>query len=141
MTMTRDNIDKIWVTDSAVCLRTTDGREACEYFDNYPRLKCATKGQRENFELDHFGIHWAELDEDLSYEGFFIKPSHNRLYSIFMAHPELNASAIARRLGMSQSLFAQYISGTKKPSKDREAVIIREIQTVGSELLHACECV
>ena len=28
------------------------------------------------------------------------------LYDLFIAHPELNAAAIARRLGMSQSLFA-----------------------------------
>lgn len=41
------------------------------------------------------------------------KPS-NPLYDVFIDHPELNASAIARRLGISQSLFAQYISGTKK---------------------------
>jgi len=132
--MTRDNIENIWLTDSAVCLRTKDGHEACEKFDNFPRLKWATKEQRENFELDHFGIHWPELDEDLSYEGFFIKTTHNKLYSIFMSHPELNASAIARRLGMAQSLLAQYISGTKKPSKDREAVIISEIHKIGVEL-------
>lgn len=132
--MTRDNIEKIWLTESAVCLRTKDGREACEEFENLPRLKWATKEQRENFELEHFGIHWPELDEDLSFEGFFFDTSHNKLYSIFMAHPELNASAIARRLGMAQSLLAQYISGTKKPSKDREALIIGEIHKIGAEL-------
>jgi len=31
---------------------------------------------------------------------------NNPLYGMFIAHPELNASAIARRLRMSQGLFA-----------------------------------
>lgn len=60
-----------------------------------------------------------ELDEDLSFEEFFLEKKSNPLYDLFIAHPELNAAAIARRLGMSQSLFAQYVSGTKKPSKKR----------------------
>ena len=51
-----------------------------------------------------------------------------------MAHPELNASAIARRLGLSQSLFAQYISGSKKPSAARYKEIIEAIRAIGREL-------
>ena len=51
-----------------------------------------------------------------------------------MSHSELNASAIARRLGMAQSLLAQYISGSKKPSKEREDLILNEIRKVGAEL-------
>lgn len=132
--MTRDDIEKVWVTDTAVWIRTKDGREAFEEFELYPRLKWATKEQRDNYRIDHFGIHWEEVDEDLSYEGFFYEKSENRLYRIFMTHSELNASAIARRLGMAQSLLAQYISGTKKPSKDRESLILNEIRKVGAEL-------
>ena len=58
----------------------------------------------------------------------------SNLYDVFIAHPELNASAIARRLGISQSLFAQYISGTKKPSKERMEDIFETIRSVGREL-------
>lgn len=132
--MTRDDIEKVWLTESAVWIRTKDGQEACDEFELLPRLKWATNEQRENYKLNHFGIRWDELDEDLSYEGFFYEKSYSRLYRIFMGHPELNASAIARRLGMAQSLLAQYISGTKKPSKDRETLILNEIRKVGNEL-------
>lgn len=132
--MTKDDIMKIWLTDTAVWIRTKDGREACEKFNELPRLKYATKEQRENMEADFFGIHWPDVDEDLCYDGFFrVKPC-NTLYETFMVHPELNASAIARRIGMSQSLLAQYISGAKKPSKDRERSILNELRTVGAEL-------
>ena len=45
-----------------------------------------------------------------------------------------NASAIARRLGISQSLFAQYVSGSKKPSTIRYREIIETIRSIGREL-------
>ena len=80
-------------------------------------------------------IHWRELDEDLSFEGFFREKKSNPLYDLFIAHPELNASAVARRLGLSQSLFAQYVSGTKKPSKQRFDEIIETIREIGCELM------
>lgn len=132
--MNRDDIEKVWLTDTAVWIRTKEGRESCEEFDLLPRLKFATKKQREAYKLDYFGIRWDNIDEDLSYEGFFHEKPANRLYRIFMSHPELNASAIARRLRMSQSLLAQYISGSKKPSKDREDAILNELHTLGAEL-------
>lgn len=132
--MTRDDIEKVWVTDTAVWVRSIDGREAYEEFELLPRLKWATAKQRENFELNHYGIRWDDVDEDLSFEGFFREKSNNKLYRIFMSHPEINASAIARRLDMAQSLLAQYISGTKKPSKERETLIINEVHKVGAEL-------
>ena len=127
-------IEKIWLTDTAVWIRTTDGREACENFSDYPRLKWATQEQRADFTTSHDGIHWMELDEDLSFEGFFCKKRTSPLYDLFIAHPELNASAVARRLRISQSLFAQYISGTKKPSKERFDEILQTIRSIGYEL-------
>ena len=45
-----EKIEKIWLTDDAVWIRTADGREACEKFADYPRLRYATKEQRANYE-------------------------------------------------------------------------------------------
>ena len=106
-------IEKVWLTDTAIWIRTDEGKEACELFADYPRLRYATKEQLVDFTTDDFGIHWEELDEDLSFEGFFDKQKPTALYQLFMAHPELNVSALARRMGISQSLMAQYISGKK----------------------------
>ena len=36
------------------------------------RLKNATKEQRDFFSLSFSGIHWPQLDEDLSFTGMFI---------------------------------------------------------------------
>ncbi len=127
-------IEKVWLTDTAVWIRTDEGKEACELFADYPRLRYATKEQLVDFKIDEFGIHWEELDEDLSFEGFFEKQEPTTLYQLFMAHPELNVSALARRMGISQSLMAQYISGKKNASKARMTLILDTIHAVGREL-------
>lgn len=128
-------IEKLWLTETAVWIRTEDGEEACEYFSDYPRLRYATSEQLQRYEIDEYGIHWNELDEDLSFEGFFNKKSVTELYRLFMAHPELNVSALARRMGITQSLMAQYISGKKKPSESRLALIYKTLHDVGRELM------
>ena len=126
---------KVWLTADAVWIRTTDGREACELFVDYPRLRAATPEQRANYVTDEYGINWPEIDEDLSYDGFFNKKERTELYRVFMEHPELNASAVARRMGISQSLLAQYISGAKKPSKARLSQIYSTLHAIGKELI------
>ena len=128
-------VERIWLTSDAVWIRTKSGDEACEYYADYPRLRFATLQQRANYKADDYGIHWPDIDEDLSYEGFFYPKNKTELYRLFIAHPELNASAIARRMGISQSLFAQYISGAKKPSKARLAEIYATLHAIGQELV------
>ena len=130
-----EKIEKIWLTDDAVWIRIDNGKEACEKFNDYPRLRYATKKQRADYETDEYGIHWREIDEDLSFEEFFNKQETTELYKLFMAHPELNVSAIARRMGISQSLMAQYISGKKKASKARMTLILNTVREIGQELI------
>lgn len=130
-----EKIEKIWLTEDAVWIKTADGREACEKFDDYPRLRYATSEQRANYTADSWGIRWEDIDEDLSFEGFFDKRPTTELYKLFMAHPELNVSAIARRMGISQSLMAQYISGKKKASEARLKRILDTVREIGQELI------
>lgn len=130
-----NDVEKIWIADGAIHIRCVDGSKAVEYIDDYPRLKYASTEQLQNYETDKFGIHWPELNEDLEFESFFEKKDRSPLYLLFSSHPELNASAVARRLGFSQSLFAQYISGSKKPSAERMHQIIECIHAIGTELM------
>lgn len=129
-------VAKIWFDEDAVWIETSDWKTACELFEDYPRLRNATKEQRENIEHDCFGIHWPDLDEDLSFEGFFRdkKKEQSFLYKIFMQHPEINVSAVARRLGIKQSLLAAYISGQKTPSYLRLMEIVSCLNQIGTEL-------
>ncbi len=130
-----DAIVKVWTTDTEIWVERSDGAKGFERFADYPRLRDATSNERNAYEVLPYDLHWEALDEDLSFDGFFNKREHTPLYNFFMAHPELNASAIARRLGISQSLFAQYISGHKSPSAEREKQIEEQIRHIGAELM------
>lgn len=130
-------ITKIWLTDDAVHIMTADGCEAKELFADYARLKNAPREALEDYTPDAFGIHWNTLNEDLCYEDFFKEKKNSPLYRLFLSHPEINVSALARRLGISQSLMAQYVSGGKKPSQERTDAIIGELKKIGNELMTA----
>jgi hypothetical protein len=84
------------------------------------------------------GICWPELDEDLCYEGFFkadAMEERSELYMLFKRFPQINVAAIARSLGIKQSLMAAYVCGTKKPSKARRDAIVSELHSLGRALL------
>ena len=65
------DVQKIWLTDTAIWIQTADGRKASEKFADYASLRNASKQEREDYSCSPFGVHWPRLDEDLSYEGFF----------------------------------------------------------------------
>lgn len=71
--MNKSQITKVWLDDCAIWIELKDGRKAKENFADYTRLASSTASQRQNYQLSYFGIHWPEIDEDLSYEGFFRK--------------------------------------------------------------------
>lgn len=132
-------ISKIWFADDRIYGLTDDGRELWQSLLYYRRLRNATDEERANYEIDDEGIHWYDLDEDVSFESFeYDDPEPMGISRIFLSHPELNASAVGRRLGISQSLMAQYINGTKKPSKERERLIMDEIILISQELQSIC---
>jgi hypothetical protein len=56
-------------TDTELVVTLADGRRIATPLDWYPRLKGATAGQRANFEIMPMGIHWPDIDEDLSVAG------------------------------------------------------------------------
>ena len=131
-------LTKIWFEDNRIYGLTDDGRTLFQSLLYYKRLMFATDEQRNNYEMDDEGIHWEELDEDISFESFeYEDPEPVGISRFFLSHPEINASAIARRLGMQQSLLASYINGTKKPSKEREELIMAEVRALGVELQQA----
>ena len=127
---------RVWFEGERIYIETDDGRTLWQSILYYQRLKNATDEQLNDYELGHFGIHWEEIDEDISYESFeYENPEPTGISRIFLTHPELNASAVARRLGIQQSLLAQYIRGLKKPSAEREQMILEAIRDIGHSLL------
>ncbi|MCA0458698.1 MAG: DUF2442 domain-containing protein [Chloroflexi bacterium] len=57
------------IRDGLLLVTLKDGRLIGTPLEWYPRLLNATPQQLADYELWAFGIHWEELDEDLSIEG------------------------------------------------------------------------
>ena len=60
------------VMDDVIIVELEDGRSITVPMAWYPRLKHGTPAERNNWRLvgDGVGIHWPDLDEDLSVESF-----------------------------------------------------------------------
>ena len=65
---------KVWFDEDNIWLGLEDGRQVSAPLTFYPRLLNATKEERENYEFigPGIGIHWEDLDEDLSVEGIVL---------------------------------------------------------------------
>lgn len=129
-------IESIRIEGDRIYALTDDGRTLWQSLLYYPRLRFANESQRKDYTIDSFGIHWEQIDEDISFESFeYPNPEPEGLARIFLLHPEINVSAFARRIGMKQSLLAAYISGTKHPSADQRMRVLSELRKAAEELV------
>jgi hypothetical protein len=66
-------VKHVTVTDELITFHLIDGRVVSTPLSWSWRLTDATTAQRENYEVigDGEGVHWPEIDEDLSVEGMF----------------------------------------------------------------------
>ena len=77
-----------------------------------------------NFTFEEDGIEYSETDLVYKYD----------LESFFHFYRVINAKALSERIGMNQSLLAQYIKGIKKPSPAQTKRILKGVQQIGREL-------
>jgi len=66
-----ERVAGVSINDEALTVRLMDGRSISVPLAWYPRLLNATKPQRNNWKVagGGYGIHWPDVDEDLSTEG------------------------------------------------------------------------
>ena len=103
-------------------------------------------GQWKNRSLITCGDTWEELQEmiiemvnlsfeDLGYHYAIDEISFEYdLQSFFDFYRVINAKALSERIGMNQSLLAQYIRGIKKPSPKQTKRILEGVRQIGKEL-------
>ncbi len=89
------------VTDDTLSVDLSDGRSICVPLAWYPRLLHGTKTERAKWRLigEGMGIHWPDLDEDISVEGLIA----------------------GRSSGESQSSLAKWLQGRKPRRTGRSA--------------------
>jgi hypothetical protein len=66
-----ERVEGVKITDDTLTVSLMDGRTISVPLAWYPRLRKATPAQRKNWQIagGGYGIHWPEVDEDLSTEG------------------------------------------------------------------------
>ena len=66
-----ERVKDVHFTEDTLCVDLLDGRTIAVPLVWYPRLLHATPEQRRNWQVcgGGYGIHWQDIDEDLSTEG------------------------------------------------------------------------
>ena len=127
-------ISKIWFDGDWIYGLGDDGKTYRQSLLWYSHLRTASDEQRAKYEISTIGIHWHDLDEDVSFESFLYPDTEpSRLQHFFLTHPEINVSGFARKFGMNPSLLRSYVNGFKIPSKQKEQAILNMIHKLGEE--------
>lgn len=127
-------IKKVWFDQEYIYGIDEEGRTLRQSLLWYPRLAMASDKERESYQIGFDGIHWRNLDEDISFESFSYEDAEpTALQKFFLTHKELNIAEFAKLIGINASLLRNYINGFKNPSKEREKEILRCIHKIGSE--------
>ena len=66
-----ERVAELEITEDTLSVQLMDGRRISVPLAWYPRLLNATEAQRNNWQIagGGYGIHWPDVDEDLSTEG------------------------------------------------------------------------
>ena len=129
-------ITKIWFDGDYIYGRKEDGSECRQSLLWYRPLRAASDSQRAQYRFGFDGIHWPELDVDISFESFDYEDAEpSSMQRFFLTHPEINVAGFANSISLNPSLLRNYINGVKKPSKEREATIIQRIHSLGHEMI------
>uniref|UniRef100_UPI004056FD89 DUF2442 domain-containing protein n=1 Tax=Candidatus Electronema sp. TaxID=2698783 RepID=UPI004056FD89 len=69
MSILADSVASTIFKDGFIIVTMQGGLEVRFPIAGNPRLSCGTAAQLNNIEVSPFGLHWPELDEDLSFRG------------------------------------------------------------------------
>lgn len=129
-------MNKIWFDSNYIYAESTEGKVLKQSLLWYPALKSASDEERAAYTMGFDGVHWRGLDVDISFESFTYEDAEpTALQRFFLTHKELNLAEFAKRIGLNASLLRNYINGFKKPSPEREAMIMEAIKALGREYL------
>jgi len=125
---------KIWFDSDYIYADFEDGKVLRQSLLWYPQLANASDNERNSYRIGFDGFHWEGLDTDISFESFSYEDAEpTKFQRFFLTHKELNIAEFANRININASLLRNYINGFKKPSPEREAMILEEIKRLGEE--------
>ncbi len=129
---------KVWFDDEHLVGEDENGNVYKQSLLWYQKLKDATEEERNVYCFGFDGIHWRDLDIDVSFESFLYEDAEpSDFQRFFLIHKELNITEFAKIAGINATLLRNYINGFKKPSKEREKEILEKIREIGNEYVKA----
>mgnify|MGYP002621919696 CR=1 FL=1 len=66
-------IKQIWFDGDYIYGLADNGETYCQSLLWYPRLRSASSEERSHYTFSTIGIHWRQIDEDISFESFGYK--------------------------------------------------------------------
>lgn len=102
------------------------------YSENHPVYTVGNNLDELKFNiLEALNLYFEDQQNRITLEDLKIKLD---LPQFFEFYKVINAKALSERIGMNQSLLAQYIKGIKKPSPAQTQRILKGVQQIGREL-------
>ena len=90
-------ITRIWFDFDYIYGVDESGKEYRQSLLWYPALKDATDQERSNYRFGFRGIHWRDLDEDISFDSFTdVDAEHSALQRFFLMNKENKISQFAK---------------------------------------------
>ena len=127
-------ITRIWFDADYIYGVDENGNEYRQSLLWYPGLRNATEEECMDYRFGFRGIHWRGLDEDISFDSFADEDAEpTALQRFFLTHKEIKLSEFAKMIGIDATLLRNYVNGFKKPSKEREQMILRGIHALANE--------
>lgn len=124
-------IRKIWFDERCLYGEDDSGEVFRQSLLWYPALRNADEVQRMNYRIGFEGIHWPELNEDVSFESFTYKDAIPAPFQeFFLTHNEINIAGFSEYVGINPTLFRNYINGFKRPSVARLQQIQQALKTL-----------
>ena len=100
------------VTDDALIVELMDGRTISVPILWYPRLYHGTPQERDYFELGLEGIHWPDLDEDISVEALLMGEKSGESPRSLQRWLDEHACRTQQQIAIQQSVDAYAPAGT-----------------------------
>lgn len=125
---------RIWFDNDYIYGLDEEGKEYRQSLLWYPALMNASDEERINFKFGFRGIHWRDLDVDISFDSFCYDDAEpTAMQRFFLTHKEIKISEFAKLINIDATLLRNYINGFKKPSKTREAAILTGIHNLAHQ--------
>lgn len=127
-------IKELWFDKDYIYGKDENGATYKQSLLWYPKLSAASDDERSKYRIGFDGIHWQNLDEDISFESFtYVDAEPTPMQKFFLTHKEINIAEFAKQIGINASLLRNYINSFKKPSKEREQQILEHIHAIGKQ--------